>query len=1594
MPNSDQQSNSFDSQSPTYLGSEEQIAARLTAGVDNDIISPKHGNVSRKEDREPLRTIGEFTLVREIGRGGMGVVYEATQASLDRRVALKTLPVSGRMDQRQIQRFQNEARAAAQLQHPNIVPVFSIGTEAGIHYYAMQLIPGHDLAHFIRQAKTLLESPRAPRSGDTPKFALGTTAQVFQPTPGVLRTGTDSAVAEGSTLSVPLSGFIDMMADHKSSVADRKAFESILQIGIQAAEALHFAHQLGIVHRDIKPSNLMLDNEGKLWVTDFGLAQIQGAGALTMTGEVIGTLRYMSPEQPLGQRVLVDQRTDVYSLGVTLYELLTFRKAFGGDTPKEIIRQVCFDEPVSIRRLNPRVPEDLETIVLKAMSKNPDDRYQSAQELADDLERFRTDQPISARRPTLLQQGRRWIRRHVALATSVAVGIVLLLLTSLTATGMIWNSLNAETQQRQRAESLLDKSEGLRLIANSTLMKEENPGLALLLAVRGAELNPGVDANTALLNGLGNNHELRTFSPRKEPLGAFCVSPDGKRIVSTVPKSFVADGFFPAIESDLASGKALRTFDDGTTLTSAAYSPNGRFLLFTTDPHRRINKAEIKTLPTDDVIESGSTPTLWDAGTGEKKITFHEASLIAVQGSEFSPSSGEVALPGKDHSVKIYSTADGRLNSVLNGHSDTILSIAFSADGQRLLTVAKDETVRVWDLASGMELRQFRVGLKSERSVVAAFAGNSGRLLISSSAGTRLFSVESGEQINPRHWPETSSRISPDGHWLVLFSQFAERVSIWDLQTFVRISTFNAADRVVSVDISDNSKSLLISTVSAAEIHRIEDGSVLAHLKGHTERVVAGSFAPGGNELITISRDRAVRYWRARNGLQQSVVMSDPAENLPSPWSFSHDGKMVVVATRPTLKTELRDLDGRLRSTQHAGVVIPRAAGSERLVTVDYDEVIVWHAPSSRRIASVRFEMDSVRNALAVPGSDNVLIHLQNGGAILWNSTTGMRKPVSNPGETVTAIDVHPTEEKVIVAEACGDCRILHGRTAEVLKELSHRDGVIQVVYSPSGAKIASIDSQNTARVWAIDQEAPPQTFHKPNGHIGDALFSGDETVLITWSRQKADSLRCWNTTTAELLKETKVQSVPGVDVHPVLPLVAVASANHGLIYWNWETGDEKVVTTVPTTAPRFTKDRLITIEAADTFHASKVPIWNHATREEFVRSTIAVRNAGTGEHLASEPLTVAPANLTVDRNSDQIILSHRTFSSRLIRMDNHATVAETGGLAGPIVFQGFISDTTNVVTVGMDGRASLWDQTGRQLRLLTEHNQPFAKACLSVDGLRMATFDLSGDGILWDLEKGQPIQHWPANGRTLQSAEFSASGRSLMAASQDGTVWIRDLISRTERELKFKPGVLHAEWSPDEGQLLLVTGQPPAEDGAKPLEGQASGALLLEIKSGKQTVFAVNDTPGIGHFRPNGKQVALLSNNGRVSLIDGSTGQIIEAFDPNRRRILNLAFSRDGAELLVQHEDELSLWKVEPCEEILRIPLGDKNSMPPSMLIQAPWVPFTVDGSAILSSNPAIHKWPRNPLSQAYSEIPRSMSSAEMRQFLIKPSNALEPAN
>ncbi|MGD0093640.1 MAG: serine/threonine-protein kinase, partial [Planctomycetota bacterium] len=299
-----------------------------------------------------IEWLGDYRILREIGRGGMGVVFEAEQKTLGRHVALKVLPKHSLLDPKSLQRFQREAQAAAQLHHTNIVPVYGIGEAEGLHYFVMQYIQGQGLNEVLDSFREQRPLPAATGGG---------------------------AGRRATPVPAPPCG---------QASSDNLYWRWVAQVGVQVADALNYAHNQGILHRDIKPANIILDTLGTLWITDFGLAKFAHQADLTAPGDILGTLQYMAPEALQSQ---ADARSDVCSLGLTLYELLTLHLPFSDTSPAALLRQISEKEPARPRQINPAIPLDLETVILKAIARHPEQRYQSAAALADDLRRFLDD---------------------------------------------------------------------------------------------------------------------------------------------------------------------------------------------------------------------------------------------------------------------------------------------------------------------------------------------------------------------------------------------------------------------------------------------------------------------------------------------------------------------------------------------------------------------------------------------------------------------------------------------------------------------------------------------------------------------------------------------------------------------------------------------------------------------------------------------------------------------------------------------------------------------------------------------------------------------------------------------------------------------------------------------------------------------------------------------------------------------------------------------------------------------------------------------------------------------------------------------------
>jgi len=734
-------------------------------------------SAASEEPEPPPRELGDFRIVREIGRGGMGVVYEAEQLSLGRRVALKVLPYAAMLEEKAVIRFKNEARAAATLDHPNIVPIHAVGVERGVHYYAMQLIEGASVGELVGDLQR--QQPRREGSG----FPAG------QP--------------DISTRAV-LHSRLSTEREH-----DRQAYvRQVTDWCRQAAESLQHAHEKGVLHRDVKPGNLLIDHGGKLWVADFGLARIESNATLTATGDLVGTLRYMSPEQALGRRVVIDERADVYSLGLTLYELLTLRSAFDAEDRQELLRQIAEEQPTPIRSIEPGVGIDLETVVLKAIEKAAEDRYASAGDFAADLRRTLAGEPIVARRPGVVDRFGRWLRKHRRFAALLTLFLALAAGGSIVSTVAIGDALADAREAQAVAVAERDSAvqsqyfadiraaqiewENGNVLAVQKLLDRYVPGRGerdlrgwewrcLRQLTRGhraliklPEWPLACAANPAggcIAASLGDAtlrvwagpdwKPTQVFTDHESPCTAVAWSPDGATLAAL----------------DRSGRLSLRRPTDGWAATTHRLPKHGRWLDWSRDGSRIVTTHEdgqirVTDSRTGELVaqwrcqsstaafsaDGREVATLskaglqvWSSDSGELlrentslNTDVHSTVVAWHPGSEVHPDGRILVTGGWDQRVRVWNADSLSLVEEIDAHRGMVSSIKFLQHGRRFATASRDGSVRTWSDRTWGESRVFRGHTEEARSVSC-----SGDLLVSmgSDQTLRLWDAENDGRV-------------------------------------------------------------------------------------------------------------------------------------------------------------------------------------------------------------------------------------------------------------------------------------------------------------------------------------------------------------------------------------------------------------------------------------------------------------------------------------------------------------------------------------------------------------------------------------------------------------------------------------------------------------------------------------------------------------------------------------------------------------------------------------------------------------------------------------------------------------------------------
>ncbi len=959
----------------------------------------------------PLRQLGDYQILREVGRGGMGVVYEAQQLSLGRHVAIKVLPSHALLDPRQLGRFQREARSAAKLHHTNIVPVFGVGEQDGLHYYVMQFIAGlgldvvlDELRHLRlprgKLAPTVDDAPGRPtnstRAVSAAHVARGLLSGEFrQPEPaGALTTAAGEPAADADVgASAPAraadtSATIHWPGQTEASTLSESGsqyWQSIARVGMQVADALAHAASQGVLHRDVKPSNLLLDDTGNVWVTDFGLAKAASDGDdLTHTGDVVGTLRYMAPERFNGQG---DLRSDVYSLGLTLYELLALRPAFDETDRNKLVKQVMHDEPVRPRKLNPGVPRDLETVVLKAIARDPAHRYQTPADMADDLKRFVEDRPVRARRVSGAEKLWRWCHRN-PLPASLVTGIVLVFLIGFAGVFGQWREAEAarqdEKDQRNRAEALRQGAETARDEAKQARAASEESRAAAQ-----AETYRHLFSEARALRA---GHQPGWRDEALADLARLAASPSPRRDLPELRTEATAALGTP----DICLVAKVKLPDDPG---SFAFSPDGRTLL-TAGPKTGLD--------------------FWDV-PGNRHLSSVEGLTVSKSTSDravYLPDGQGLAVGTSDRGVVFTDTQGIRTaRAPITQGSSQPTRLALSASGQRIAVAWTDRAgITVHDAASGVLLDRFK-----DSDAPFALSPDGRWLARQENSDIVLLPIASGTPriVLGRHGGASATALafSPDGTMLAAAFYKHATVVLWDVAKREQFGT----------------------------------------LRGHREQVFDVAFSPDGEWIATGSLDYTARIWETRTGQNVATLSGSSSPAFRVQWSPT--GEHLAVSMNNSREVFLYTIAGRHHVQQwltgHRVELCCVAAHPrlERLTTSGYTELNTWDlsvarpspvalGPNPGAVTSLAYSPDGSLLAIASwPQNSNPR------QVVIRDANTGKVRGRMFGLQVVYALAFDPTGERLACGDVAGNVVLWDLATSRPIQQFVTGSSVQSIVF-------------------------------------------------------------------------------------------------------------------------------------------------------------------------------------------------------------------------------------------------------------------------------------------------------------------------------------------------------------------------------------------------------------------------------------------------------------------------------------------------------------------------------------------------------------------
>ena len=1073
------------------------------------LADDEDGSANPREVAESIVRVGDYQTIRVLGRGGMGIVYEAVQISLNRRVALKILPTISAADPRRLRRFHIEAQAAACLQHPHIVPVYNVGFDSGIHYFAMQLIDGRTLAELIRGQGADGVDPGA---NSAFKFALDKTLINFSSDPSIPSPRDDSPGADLDDTG--LGRTRTTLLKLKQSSRTRSAFRAMAELGRQAAEALQFAHEQGILHRDVKPSNILIDDSGWLWIADFGLARIPGDAELTASGDMLGTLRYMSPEQVLNPKGVIDHRTDVYSLGATLYEMITRRPAFAEDDRLQLIRRIVEDEPKPPRHIDPAIPRDLETIVLKAMSKDRAERYPTANALAADLLRFVERRAILARPPRLRDRLVKWGWRHQTAAmmmiTAVLIGGALL------GAAISWR-YRLLRQHTREVEFALRLAEKHAQAANEERLKAQHHEWSTRRFLYGSQMRRAQEEASSgrlefaqeILEGLRSrpgeadargfewnylhrlcHRKLSTLFGHASPVYCMALSPNGKILAS-------GDYDGTLILWDLPNWRQLSNERaHRTSIAGVAFSHDGSSVVSWTSG-----------------ATSGDQAAFWDVKTGDKRLELPEieGGIISIA---FAPGDSELAMvvgkggeskgelrfwdlshgldairlrPGGIAVDAIAYSPDGRwlisatekgiieqrdahtheivrtLGPSISSRGKGLRAITFTPDSESILTATAQGITR-WEAETGREMTLLPIA--NAVSIAASRGTNVGEM---KQAAGGMSSPDQPGEVRPWHLSNQGSPgnfgfASPSGRGgLLAVRRLDVPLTLWELATGSKADQFPDRLRDRGNVLFDRTERSVFFGGDDGRIrswHIIERPEPSLALPGHSGEVWGLAYSDDGNTLLSSGDDALIRLWNPRTGKAMGVLRG-------------HDSLVSSVAV---------------------------ARGGQIVASAGFDNTVrLWRLPEGDQIAELKGHEDRIRAVTFSPDGRYVASAGSDNSLRVWEVNSLEQHWIHNRHtQAVRALAFDRSGSLLVSSGDDRTIRVTRLIGGSEVKSIPCPNRHTALSFSPNGKILASGDDRGYITLWDTEKWEQEKSFKGADAEIFGIAYSPDGQTLAT----------------------------------------------------------------------------------------------------------------------------------------------------------------------------------------------------------------------------------------------------------------------------------------------------------------------------------------------------------------------------------------------------------------------------------------------------------------------------------------------------------------